>query len=149
MFTHGDLLKGKSVRDYVKESKELQRVINQCGGRYHTLSNTQRVNQTQVDTLLSKIEDMVEFNGGEHYSNDMYKAAQKKLERDRERKRKEQDQMRKEHEDIIKTREWCRFFGLTSLGLFGAGAYLSSYVLMGIGGAIGYSQFNCSVAMFS
>lgn len=101
---HGDLLKGKSVRDYVKESKELQRVINQCGGRYHTLSNTQRVNQTQVDTLLSKIEDMVEFNGGEQYSNDMYKAAQKKLERDRERKRKEQDQMRKEHEDIIKTR---------------------------------------------
>lgn len=113
LFTHGDSLKGKSVRDYVKESKELQRVINQCGGRYHTLSNTQRVNQTQVDTLLSKIEDMVEFNGGEHYSNDMYKAAQKKLERDRE---------------IIKTREWCRFFGLTSLGLFGAGACLSSYV---------------------
>lgn len=85
-----------------------------------------------MDTLLSKIEDMVEFNRGEHYSNDMYKAAQKKLERDRERKRKEQDQMRKEHEEMIKTREWCRFFGLTSLGLFGAGAYLSSYMLMGI-----------------
>lgn len=149
LFTHGDLLHGKTMKEYIQESKALQKLITRCGGRYHTLNNTMRHNRTQVYDLLSKIQDMVEFNGGKHYSNDMYLAAQKRLEMARETKRRAEDHMRREHEDTIKAREWCRFFGLTSLGLFGTGAYLSSYVLMGIGGALGYSQFNCTWLMFT
>lgn len=148
LFTHGDLLQGKTVTDYIRESKALQKLINRCGGRYHTLSNTVGHNRTQVYELLNKIQDMVEFNGGKHYSNDMYRAAQKALELERQAKRRAEDHMRREQEDMIKAREWCRFFGLTSIGLFGTGAYLSSYVLMGVGGALGYSQFNCTWTMF-
>ncbi|XP_063333675.1 GTPase IMAP family member 9-like [Pelmatolapia mariae] len=149
LFTHSDMLKGKTVKEYIQESKALQKLINQCGGRYHTLNNNMRHNRTQVYSLLSKVQDMVAFNGGKHYSNGMYRDAQKKLELERETKRRAEEHMRKEHEDMIKAREWCRFFGLTSLGLFGTGAYLSSYVLMGIGGALGYSQFNCTWVMFT
>uniref|UniRef100_A0A3Q0SMI5 AIG1-type G domain-containing protein n=1 Tax=Amphilophus citrinellus TaxID=61819 RepID=A0A3Q0SMI5_AMPCI len=88
LFTHADLLQGKSVEDYVKESKHLQRLINQCGGRYHSLINDQRKSRIQVKELLDKIERMVEFNGGSHYTNDMYEGAQRKLEEEKEMRRK-------------------------------------------------------------
>ncbi|XP_047432450.1 GTPase IMAP family member 9-like isoform X2 [Mugil cephalus] len=82
LFTHADLLKGKSVEDFVKESKHLRRLINQCGGRYHSLINNQRGDRKQVRELLDKIQKMVEFNGGEHYTNEMYEKAQEKLDKE-------------------------------------------------------------------
>nr|XP_024658580.1 GTPase IMAP family member 7 [Maylandia zebra] len=149
LFTHGDLLQDKSVEDYYKESIHLRTLINQCGGRYHSLINNQKESRKQVKNLLDKIEEMVELNGGSHYTNEMYEAAQKRLEEEREKRRREEEQRKREEEERIKLKEWCKFLGLTSLGLFGAGAYFSSYALMAIGGALGYSQLNCTMGMFT
>ncbi|CAI5679576.1 unnamed protein product [Oreochromis niloticus] len=132
LFTHGDLLQDKSVEDYVKESIHLKTLINQCGGRYHSLINNQKESRKQVKSLLDKIEKMVEFNGGSHYTNEMYETAQKRLEEER-----------------INLKEWCKMIAFASAGLFSAGAYFSSYSLMALGGALGYSQLNCTMAMFT
>uniref|UniRef100_A0A3P8QSA4 AIG1-type G domain-containing protein n=1 Tax=Astatotilapia calliptera TaxID=8154 RepID=A0A3P8QSA4_ASTCA len=149
LFTHGDLLQDKSVEDYVKESKHLQRLINKCGGRYHSLINNQKESRKQVKNLLDKIEEMVELNGGSHYTNEMYETAQKRLEEKRETRRREEEQRKREEEERIKLNEWCKMLGIASVGLFGAGAYFSSYALMAIGGALGYSQLNCTMGMFT
>ncbi|XP_071003872.1 GTPase IMAP family member 8-like [Oncorhynchus clarkii lewisi] len=76
LFTHGDQLKGKSVEEFLAESKELRKLINICGGRYHSLINDKRKHNTQVPELLKKIEEMVKKNGGKHYTNEMYQEAQ-------------------------------------------------------------------------
>ncbi|XP_030597000.1 GTPase IMAP family member 9-like [Archocentrus centrarchus] len=78
LFTHANLLEDKTVEDYVKESRNLQRLINSCGGRYHSFTKDLE-NRAQVEELLNKIEQMVEFNGGSYYTNEMYEEAQKKL----------------------------------------------------------------------
>lgn len=80
LFTHTDQLEDKSLEQFITESVNLRRLKNQCGGRYHSLNNKQRQDRHQVKHLLQKIEKMVEENNGQHYTNDMYKAAQKKLE---------------------------------------------------------------------
>lgn len=163
LFTHGDLLQGKSVEDYVKESKHLQRLIDKCGGRYHSLINNQKDSRKQVKNLLDKIEEMVQLNGGSHYTNEMYEAAQKRLEEEREKRRREEEQRKREEqrkweeeerrkreeEKRIKLNKWCKLLGIASVGLFGTGAYLSSYALMAIGGALGYSQLNCTMEIFT
>ncbi|XP_005950382.1 GTPase IMAP family member 7 [Haplochromis burtoni] len=79
LFTHADLLEEKALYDCLRESKPVRMLINQCGGRYHSLINKQRQNRTQVRELLDIIEEMVYFNGGNHYTNEMYQKAQKKL----------------------------------------------------------------------
>uniref|UniRef100_A0A3P9BF38 AIG1-type G domain-containing protein n=1 Tax=Maylandia zebra TaxID=106582 RepID=A0A3P9BF38_9CICH len=166
LFTHGDLLQDKSVKDYYKESIHLRTLINKCGGRYHSLINNQKESRKQVKNLLDKIEEMVELNGGSHYTNDMYETAHKRLE-EREKRRREEEQRKKEEEEEkqrkreekkqrkreekerIKLNKWCKMLGIASVGLFGAGAYFSSYALMAIGGALGYSQLNCTMEMFT
>ncbi|XP_056128067.1 GTPase IMAP family member 9-like, partial [Rhinichthys klamathensis goyatoka] len=79
LFTHADVLKGKPVEQYISKSKDLQQLIQKCYGRYHAFNNENRDNQDQVTELLKMIEKMVSFNGGKHYTNAMYKAAQEKI----------------------------------------------------------------------
>uniref|UniRef100_A0A3P8YF24 AIG1-type G domain-containing protein n=1 Tax=Esox lucius TaxID=8010 RepID=A0A3P8YF24_ESOLU len=78
LFTGEDQLHGKSVKDFVGESDELQQVINICGGRYHSVNNQRKPN-THIPELLNKIVEMVKENGGGYYTNEMYQRAQKWL----------------------------------------------------------------------
>ncbi|XP_040003054.1 uncharacterized protein LOC120800776 [Xiphias gladius] len=143
LFTHADLLEDKSVDNYVMESKHLQRLINQCGGRFHSLINDQRRSRTQVRELLDKIEKMVEFNGGSHYTSEMYQRAQQKIEE--ERQRREEEKRKREEEERMSR---CKTALYAALGIFGTGAYLSSYLLMSAGAALGLTEaFNCTMEM--
>lgn len=93
LFTHADLLEGKSVEEYVRESKDLQRLINECGGRHHLLISDTGRSRTQVRELLEKIDNIVKSSGGKHYANEMYQEAQRELEE--ERKMREEEEERK------------------------------------------------------
>uniref|UniRef100_A0A8C5B852 AIG1-type G domain-containing protein n=1 Tax=Gadus morhua TaxID=8049 RepID=A0A8C5B852_GADMO len=71
LFTHGDMLGGKGVDQFVSESKHLKRVLNNCGGRYFSLINGPGSDPKQVQKLLQMVEAMVKLNGGQHYTNSM------------------------------------------------------------------------------
>lgn len=109
LFTHADSLKGKSVEDCVRESKHLQRLINECGGRYHSLINDEGQGRTQVRELLEKVEHMVQSNGGKHYTNEMYQRAQKKLEDERKKREEEEERRKKREEERIRGEERSKF----------------------------------------
>ncbi len=56
LFTHADHLKGKPLDVYIRESNDLQALVNECGGRFHSFNNKNRGNLSQVTELLEKIE---------------------------------------------------------------------------------------------
>uniref|UniRef100_A0A673YP71 GTPase IMAP family member 7-like n=1 Tax=Salmo trutta TaxID=8032 RepID=A0A673YP71_SALTR len=128
LFTHGDQLKGKTVKGFLAQSKELRRLINMCGGRYHSLINDKREDNTQVTELLEKIEEMVaEDNGGEHYTSADYEEAQRKI------------------SDIT---FYCKLAAYGGLAAAGIGMSSASPVLVATGVAAGFSQgFECTKEM--
>ncbi|XP_038839982.1 GTPase IMAP family member 7-like [Salvelinus namaycush] len=102
LFTHGDQLEGKSVKGFLAESPELRKLINICGGRYHSLINDKRKDNTQVRELLEKIDEMVENNGGKHYITEMYQEAQRKIEEEKlKRRRQEENKRERERERTV------------------------------------------------
>ncbi|XP_052463184.1 GTPase IMAP family member 7-like [Carassius gibelio] len=79
VFTHGDALDGKSIEDYVKEGhQELRRVIQSCGSRYVVFNNTNK-DRVQVRKLIEKIDEMVAANGGNCFTQAMFKEAEEKI----------------------------------------------------------------------
>ncbi|KAM9525256.1 GTPase IMAP family member 7-like [Salvelinus alpinus] len=79
LFTGEDQIGSKSVSEFLKESKELRKLVTSCGNRYHSIINVKRKNYTQVRELLRKIEQIVEDNGGKHYTYEDYEKAQEKI----------------------------------------------------------------------
>ncbi|XP_014860245.1 PREDICTED: GTPase IMAP family member 7-like [Poecilia mexicana] len=161
LFTHADLLRGKSVEDYVAESKELQTLIDRCGGRYHSLINGQSSDRQQVTELLDKIEEMIQRNGGDHYTNSMYKKAQRELEEEElrawweeyERTKKtegrkckskceeDKQEARKQKERKEKLHLWCRVLKMASKGMKSAkNNYLTS-----MGKVLGFVVEDCEL----
>lgn len=104
LFTGGDQLDERRIEDFLEESAELQDLISRCKGRYHVFNNKLKdkgENDFQVTELLQKIKSMVEFNGGSHYTNEMFQEAERKIRQDKERILKEQkEKIQKEKEEM-------------------------------------------------
>ncbi len=77
LFTHKDQLTARPLDDYLKDSIEVQSVIENCNGRYHSFSNVNRESRDQITELLEKIEQMLAENGQKHYTYEMYRSAQR------------------------------------------------------------------------
>ncbi|XP_065133773.1 uncharacterized protein [Paramisgurnus dabryanus] len=78
LFTRGDDLKGKSIEDYVRESKseELKKLIRDCGDRYLAFNNRETQDRTQVSKLIKMIEEMKTTNHGRYFTNSMFEEAE-------------------------------------------------------------------------
>lgn len=80
VFTHGDALIDQKIDDYVKNGHpELRRVIQSCGSRYVVFNNTVKNSRVQVRRLIVKIDEMVAVNGGECFTQEMFKEAEEKI----------------------------------------------------------------------
>ncbi|KAK7175608.1 hypothetical protein R3I93_002516 [Phoxinus phoxinus] len=109
-FAHTDLLKGLSLDEYISESNDLKALVDECGGRFHSFNNEDMSNRSQVTELLQKIDKMVRINGGQHYTNEIFEEAQRRIE-----------------QEAFKQK--LRDYGQTALTVIGGGAVV-------VGGAI-------------
>lgn len=86
----------------------LRSLIKKCGDRVIAFDNNREgvESDTQVQDLLKKIQTNLERNGGECYTNEMYKETERKIQKIEREKKKEKDEERKrEFEDIDKKLE--------------------------------------------
>ncbi|XP_034548365.1 GTPase IMAP family member 4-like [Notolabrus celidotus] len=102
LFTGGDQLEAgeTTIEDFLSESPELQELVARCNGQYHVFNNLTK-DRSQATELLQKIRDIVQRNGGSHYTNQMFQEAERALEEETQRilKQKE-EQIRKEREEL-------------------------------------------------
>ncbi|CDQ74533.1 unnamed protein product [Oncorhynchus mykiss] len=93
LFTRGDDLGTMLIQDYIGESKiaKLQKLIRDCGGRFHVFNNKDNNNRTQVNKLLKKINEMVSMNKGSFYTNEMFQEAEAAIKRKQEAILKERE----------------------------------------------------------
>uniref|UniRef100_A0A8P4GN57 AIG1-type G domain-containing protein n=1 Tax=Dicentrarchus labrax TaxID=13489 RepID=A0A8P4GN57_DICLA len=103
LFTHGDLLKGKPIEEFLEESEDLQELVAKCNGQYHVFNNELQ-DHSQVGELLNKIRNVTEKNGGSHYTTEMFQKAEKKIEEEQQQilKKKEEKMHREETEEDVK-----------------------------------------------
>uniref|UniRef100_A0A3Q3GSL2 AIG1-type G domain-containing protein n=1 Tax=Labrus bergylta TaxID=56723 RepID=A0A3Q3GSL2_9LABR len=99
LFTHGDRLEGKTIRDVVAESDDkFRNFIRKCSGGFCVFNNNKPEEQTQVTRLIEKIQTLVALNGGGHYHNDLYPEEERKI-------RKRQEAILAERDDEIRRKE--------------------------------------------
>ncbi|XP_068430318.1 GTPase IMAP family member 7-like [Clinocottus analis] len=80
LFTRGDELKDKTIKEYVRNGHpKLREVINRCGNRYLVFNNKKRFKKAQVVKLIKKVDNMVAANGGQHFNEEMYQEAERTL----------------------------------------------------------------------
>ncbi|KAF5891630.1 GTPase IMAP family member 8-like, partial [Clarias magur] len=107
LFTGGDMLKGKTVEQFIESSgTKLKRLLLEFGNRYNVFNNNDKSSNTQVRTLLNKIDSMVKMNRGSCYTNEMFEDVEKAVEEDMERILKEREkQIEREKEELKKKHE--------------------------------------------
>ncbi|XP_027894822.1 GTPase IMAP family member 4-like [Xiphophorus couchianus] len=87
VFTHGDDLQdGQEIKDFVRPNSFLNDVVKKCGGRYHVIDNkrwknpsaeTYRTNAYQVNEIFKSVEEIVNDNNGNCYTNEFLQTVEK------------------------------------------------------------------------
>ncbi|KAL1281281.1 hypothetical protein QQF64_000084 [Cirrhinus molitorella] len=143
LFTRGDQLK-TSIEVFLNNNDQFRELAEQCQGGYHVFNNTKEDNRSQVTELLEKIDKMVEENGGEHYTNEMYEEAQRKIEEEEKRRREEEERIKFEEEEQIREEERSRLLNKAKDAVL-----LGTGMVMGAGAAVVVSGGTLGPALIS
>nr|XP_055062379.1 uncharacterized protein LOC129445231 [Misgurnus anguillicaudatus] len=96
LFTRGDQL-DKPLEEFLKRNKPLKELVDKCKAGYHVFNNKDK-KQAQVTELLEKIDRLMKENGGQHYTNEMYQEAERKIIEEQKSKREEETEERQREE---------------------------------------------------
>ncbi|KAL0202391.1 hypothetical protein M9458_000409, partial [Cirrhinus mrigala] len=77
LFTRGDQI-DIPVEEFLMGNKQINKLLSRCKGGYHVFNNNDK-NPAQVTELFKKMDSMLMKNNRNHYTNEMYKKAQKKI----------------------------------------------------------------------
>ncbi|XP_042248983.1 GTPase IMAP family member 4-like [Thunnus maccoyii] len=100
LFTGGDLLEDTTIEEFLDGSSDLQELVVRCNNQYHVFNNKLK-DGAQVIELLQKIRNIVQKNGGSHYTNKMFQEAERAIEEEKQRILKEkEEQIRREQEEL-------------------------------------------------
>ncbi|XP_039870038.1 GTPase IMAP family member 4-like, partial [Simochromis diagramma] len=100
LFTHGDLLEGTTIEEFLEGSSDLQELVARCNGQYHVFNNKLK-ERSQVTELIQKIREIVQKNGGSHYTNEMFQEAERAIEEEKQRiLREKEEEIQKEKEKM-------------------------------------------------
>ncbi|XP_041640172.1 GTPase IMAP family member 4-like, partial [Cheilinus undulatus] len=99
LFTGGDQL-DSTIEDFLDRSRDLQELVARCNGHYHVFNNKSK-GRSQVTELLQKIRNMVQKNGGSHYTNEMFQEAERKIEEEKQRTLKEEEEKKHKEEEEL------------------------------------------------
>lgn len=72
LFTHGDELGNRSIEDLIRTNNTVSKLVSECEGRYSVFSNGSS-NRDQVRNFLSEVDKIVNANGGQHFTSDMFR----------------------------------------------------------------------------
>ncbi|XP_062291912.1 GTPase IMAP family member 4-like, partial [Scomber scombrus] len=100
LFTGGDSLEDTTIKEFVEESPDLKELVDRCNGQYHVFNNKLK-DRAQVTELLQKIRDIVQKNGGSHYTNNMFQEAEKAVEEEKQRILKENEEQRRREKEKL------------------------------------------------
>ncbi|XP_045887849.1 GTPase IMAP family member 8-like [Micropterus dolomieu] len=76
LFTHGDQLGGRSIDQEIQSNIDVKNLVSMCGGRFCVFNNKGSRSREQVRKFLNTVDEMVTANGGQHYTNDMFRMAE-------------------------------------------------------------------------
>ncbi|XP_048851878.1 uncharacterized protein LOC125720459 isoform X2 [Brienomyrus brachyistius] len=100
LFTHGDVL-GEAAERFLSGDKKINEFIEKCQGGYHVFNNKDVWNASQVTDLLDKIEEMIEKNGGGHYTNEMFMKAKKGSKKKNNEVLQDKEEVKKEKQKTL------------------------------------------------
>ncbi|XP_039902763.1 GTPase IMAP family member 8-like isoform X2 [Simochromis diagramma] len=107
-FTKKDELGDQTFKSYLEEDCDefVQKLIHDCGDRYHVFNNKDPNNRAQVSDLLEKIDLMVHRNGGSCYTSEMFQEAEVAIKKEVERILKEkEEEMKRQKEELEQKHE--------------------------------------------
>lgn len=110
LFTHKDDLDyhNTTIEDHIRTvPTSLQKLISNCKHRYIAFNNrTADTDRNQVENLIRMIECMVSKNGGDYYTNESYKEAEKRVkEREQQLMQERERAWEKEYDERQRARE--------------------------------------------
>ncbi|RXN39040.1 GTPase IMAP family member 8-like protein [Labeo rohita] len=135
LFTYGDHIEEKSVKEIIEENYDLRSLVDQCAGRFHVFNNEDQNNREQVNDLLWKIDTMIEQNGGGHYSNQMLEHVQRtgreeeeKIQEEEEAQQRSVTSKEKSESDKKKKKTFSKFWNYIAVGAAVGAAVLTAPV---------------------